>query len=54
VLFPKTGLTNPYLAFIICFSASLLIAVLIEKGKEITGFNKKLRSGLDRLLKFGA
>ena len=54
VVFPKAGMTNPYLAFIICFSASLLIAVLIEKGKEITGFNKKLRSGLDRLMKFGA
>ena len=54
VVFPKAGLTNPYLAFIVCFAASLLIAVLIEKGKDCIGFNKKLRSGLDRLLKTGA
>ncbi|MBR4430508.1 MAG: acyltransferase [Clostridiales bacterium] len=54
VVFPKAGLTDPYLAFIICFSASLLISVLIEKGKDLIGFNKKLRSGLDRLLKTGA
>ena len=53
-VFPKAGLTNPYLAFIVCFAASLLIAVLIEKGKDCIGFNKMLRSGLDRLLKTGA
>ena len=53
-VFPRVELTNPYIAFVLCFASSLLISVLLEKGKDLIKFNSKLRSGVDKLLKTGS
>lgn len=53
-VFPRVGLTNPYIAFVLCFASTLLISVLLEKGKDLIKFNSKLRSGVDKLLKTGS
>lgn len=53
-VFPKIGITNAYVALFLCFAASLLISILVEKGKECIGLNKKLRKGLDNILKIPA
>lgn len=52
-VFPAWGISNPYLAFALCFVISLSLAVAIEAIKKKTEFNRKLRSGLDNVLKIG-
>ena len=53
-LFPKVKITNAVVAFVLCFAASLILSILIEKGKECIGLNQKLRKGLDNILKISA
>lgn len=49
-VFPVLGIGNPVSAFVLCFSVSLLISMGIEFIKRKTGFNHKLRNGIDRML----
>ena len=49
-VFPVLGINNPILTFVLCFSVSLLISMGIEFIKGKTGFNQKLRKGIDRML----
>ena len=49
-VFPVLGINNPILTFVLCFSVSLLISMGIEFIKGKTGFNQKLRIGIDRML----
>lgn len=53
VVFPALGISNPIITFLLCFTFTLLISVAIESVKKETDFNRRLRTGIDKILKNG-
>ena len=51
VVIPALDINDPFLTFFMCFSLSLLLSAGIEFVKNKTDFNRKLRTGTDKLLR---